>query len=206
MGMKCKCSYKMHNVALKWFRKDCEENGLHEKDYDMRATMLLPPMERLPPPAPTTAFNFIQDSPADDWRAWCPIWMLANLREESQQKVIWGPQLRQDNRVVSIKLGLEDQYDHCRERVKLLTSWTAVAACDRLALWHFVIERSDGSRCWLHPTFTKPTFNYGEEDQSQPAIQPPIAGRGSSDYKGHYKNLKHAKVTGTLKFVKDNCA
>ena len=82
--------------------------------------------------------------------------------------------------------------------------WTEGAGdADReFTKWDFVIERSDGTRCWLHPSYGSQSFHYGEEDLSLPGIEPPKAGRGSSDFKGHYKVLKHMKVDKTLKFAK----
>ena len=83
-----------------------------------------------------------------------------------------------------------------RESCKFRTGWTAVAAdAGRdLAKWDFVIQRSDGTRCWLHPSYDGKPFDYGEEDRSLPPLQPPRAGRGAWDYKDHYKVLRITKA------------
>ena len=95
----------------------------------------------------------------------------------------------------------DDQASHAsaalttgNESVRHHTGWTAVAADVReMSKWDFVIQRSDGTRCWLHPSYSSQTFLYGEEDPSLPAVQPPNAGRGAWDYRGHYKFFKIRK-------------
>ena len=147
------CSIEMHNVALKWARQDCEVNGSPNKVYDLRATVLIPPMIKPAPPTPSEAFQFLTEAFQDQWTQWSPIWMLSNLRDVDRELVVWGPQLRQDNRVVSVECQRTEDYDHLRKSFKYRTGWTAAAAdAGRdFAKWDFVIQRPDGTRCWFHP-------------------------------------------------------
>ena len=99
------------------------------------------------------------------------MYLLANLSDQDRQTVFWGPQLRRDNRVVSFAFKPTDLYGQRRG--------------------HFVIARSDGTRCWLHPTCTSEYFWYGEEDQ------PPKAGRGAADFKNQFTVLKKQNAEPT---------
>ena len=100
--VKALCSIEMHKVGLKWVWQDCEVNCLLNKMYDFRATVLMPPMIQFASPAPTEAFQFLTEVSQDQWTQWSPLWMLSNFREDDRALVVKGPQLLQDNRVVSI--------------------------------------------------------------------------------------------------------
>ena len=130
--------------------------------------------------------------------------MLSSLRDVDRALAVKGPQLRQDNRVVLIACQTTEDYDHKWESCKFRTEWTAVAADagKDFAKWDFVIQRSDGTRCWLHPSYGSQSFHYGEEDSSLPPVQPPKAGRGAWDYRGHYKVLRNTKADKTFTFAK----
>ena len=90
--------------------------------------------------------------------------MISNIRDADRLLVVCGPQLRQDIRVVSIACQSTGEYDHKRESCKRRTKWTEGAgdANREFTKWDFVIERSDGTRCWLHPSYGSEYFHYGE--------------------------------------------
>ena len=105
---------------------------------------------------------------------------------------------------MSIECQIIEDYDQKRDSCKLCTKWTAVAAdaTKDFAKWDFVVQQSDGTRCWFHPSYGSPSFNYGEEGSSLPPAQPPKAGRSAWDYKGPYKALRNNKADKTFKLAK----
>jgi hypothetical protein len=72
-----------------------------------------------------------------------------------------------------------------------------------LQIWDFVMVRSDGSSCWLHPNWGDNNVAYGEITAvQQTVIQPPSCGRGGSGPKC-FKFYKDVRVDKPLKFDKN---
>ena len=201
---------EMHNVALKWARRDCELRGLPYKQFDLSSArqLKIPPMIK-PLPNNPEAYEFIGEAPDEQWEYWHPIWLLSNIRDKDSALVIKGPQLRQDVCVVAIDLRNTDPYDHARESTAYRTQWREHAATLRgerkMARWDFVVTRSDGTKCWLHPSWGSPDIRYGEVDESLPPNAPPKAGHGQWDWQGHYKVFEDQRTGIKFKCLASRC-
>ena len=185
------CNIRDHNIALKWFREHCETCALDKFEYDLGGQpALVAPMTK-PADGKPTDFKFTRNQFVG-WTEWSPIWMLRNLCDPDRRLVIGGPEKQHNNRVVSIELRPTQPYCHKRHHVKKIK--------EQKKRWDFVIQRSDGTSCWLHPEYTKTTLSYGEIDPSRPPVVPPNKGLGRSDYKGQYQHKINQDRTDTLTF------
>ena len=190
---------EMHTVALKWARRRCELRGVPYERFDLSSArpLKIPPMIK-PLPNNPEAYEFLVGAPEEEWKDWHPIWLLSNIRDADRPLVIRGPQLREDICVVAIELRNTDPYDHARESTAHRTQWREVTLEERkMARWDFVVMRSDGTQCWLHPSWGSPDIRYGEADASLLPNAPPEAGPGKWDFQG---------LTGSLNILKHHAS
>ena len=133
-------------------------------------------------------------------------WMLHNLRDEDIATVADGP-AGNSGGIVSCKLVRTQHYDHKRERAEKLSksNWTRIADEKFYRIWDFVLDRADGSTCWLHPAFNG-HVQYGEHRLFDIPIQAPRGvGPGGSWGPGTYKYFRDYRTEKTLRFDKGKC-
>ena len=97
----------------------------------------------------------------------------------------------------------QGHYDHKREHAETRGSASWKPQSDAHMIWDFVIVRSDGLSCWLHPSLNKGHVGYGEMTAGpQTVIQQPSSGRGGSGHK-LFKYYREVRADKWLKFNKN---
>ena len=163
-----------HNGALKYFRRLQERANLQTKYFHFSDYEQVPSIIKYKNGGEPYGFH---PTHRVMWR-WSD--MLSNLQEQDLQKIVWGPQWRQNAGIVRCELTCEDMgYDHRRDRAEAdgLESWKDQT--DQNDLWVFVLTRDDGTQVWMKPDWAHPTVKWGDiADRTQMRIEVPPEGRG----------------------------
>ena len=135
------------------------------------------------------------------WNPWNCTWMLSNLDDDDIRLVVAGPH-RTGGGIVSCSCRSQGLYDHKREHAEKHGSASWKPQSEKHMIWDFVMVRSVGSSCWLHPNWNKGHVGYGEMTAGpQTVIQQPSGGRGGSGHK-LFKYDREVRVDKWLKFNK----
>ena len=129
--------------------------------------------------------------------------MIAHLDEESMELVVHGPYIRGPAVAVSLvgcELAVRNNIDHKRHSAARNAgqSWAGTAP---MLIWDFLLKRSDGSVCMLHPNWSKPKVEYFEGVPPD-NLEVPRNGLGGTNGRGYFRRRISADVTATLKFDK----
>jgi hypothetical protein len=178
-------TYKLHSIALKYFRDYAEANDVHEVIF---------PFESTPVPVPKfthekgPAYSFDPTTPGVPW-----VWqeMVAQMDDASMEFVVTGEGDHRSRGLVSCKLVQFDKYDHKRAHKDPTTR-------PMPRIWNFVLTREDGSTVCLHPTYSSTKI----ESANLTAVadhEVPLSGIGGTSGPGTFRHFVQKNVARTLR-------
>ena len=135
--------------------------------------------------------DFWIDHTAEEEWSWQQ--MLSHLTQDSLRYVVQGPEGNSTGIVGCTVEPHPGGYDH--------KSQVQVTHKQRLPCIDFVIWRNDGSRLYMHPSWTKTKIDCHEGIPNRPA-QVPKAGVGKSDGPGTFTRMVRAQYPTKLSFRK----
>ena len=191
-------SYKIHNVALKWFRELCEREGLTEHIFSNTAVADVPVINH----RKGTDYSFDDESHTFPWR-WQE--MVANLTADAIRDILtrdetFDPRRQHAEHFIECKIQQTGQYCHKRAvAAKKGAIPENVPKREKPLVWDFVLTRSDGMLIGLHPSYgnNKVECKFGLPGTDD---QVPAAGPGGSDGRGTYRHFIYKYVDTILKF------
>jgi hypothetical protein len=142
--------YRQHNVALKYFRMKCEDEGPPFRDHINLSNGTKHEIAEIIHPK-GTQYQF-----STDLGHWLWDWqdMISQMTDESIELVVRGPE-RRSRGIVSCAIVHTDMYDHKRHHAAKQEGQVIEG---RLTEWHFVVTRDDGSEISVIPTYSSPKF------------------------------------------------
>ena len=134
--------YKEHNVALKFLREQCEEQGLTVMWLD--EAIPIPMIDH--PKGTSFSFDYTRT------RLWAWQQMVAQLHEDSMRLVVEGSGINRSRGIIGCSLQQTDAYDHKRHHADKKNG-TEVEG-KMYHIWDFVLTRDDHSYVALHPNYS----------------------------------------------------
>ncbi len=188
-------NYKIHNVALKWFRDGLERADRDHMTFSNTDSHEVAEIDRQKG-GPLYAFN---EANMTLWR-WQD--MVAQLRADDCQKLCQG--LCQEDEdpadrsrgLIGCRIQKTEVYDHKRHSALQDTS---DPPGDILYVWHFVLECEHGAQVFLHPNYSNPKVECHRE-ALLPDYEIPRSGLGGTSSRGTFKYFKSKYVHDTLRF------
>ena len=174
--------YCQHSAALKWLRKVCEDRG-YEEGYVLSSSRKTAVAAIIHPLGVEYWFE-----PAD-MRLWSWWEMVAQMDEKSIKYVVEDGDCSRGLVACEVRRRT-GSYDHSRQ---------VYTPGPQLAVWDFVLKRSDGTAVRLHPQWSTnkiPTFAV----EGQEPTQIPFAGLGMSDGPGTFRYYKELGQEEELRF------
>jgi hypothetical protein len=179
-------TYKLHSIALKYFRDYAEAHDVHEVIFPFESTLVPVPKfthEKGP------EYSFDPTTPGVPW-----VWqeMVAQMDDASMEFVVTGEGDHRSRGLVSCKLVQFDKYDHKRAHKDPTTR-------PMPRIWNFVLTREDGSTVCLHPTYSSTNI----EASNSTAVadhELPASGIGGTSGRGTFQYFVQKHVARILRF------
>ena len=124
--------------------------------------------------------------------------MIAHLDEESMSLVVHGRGPVVAVSLVGCELAVRSSIDHKRHSAARNAgkSWKGKKA---MLTWDFLLKRSDGSVCMLHPNWSATKVEYFEGVPPE-NLEVPRNGLGGTNGRGYFRQRVAADVTAVLAF------
>ena len=186
-------------MALKYWRDYLESRS--KERHDSPVPEPVPVCQIKKPPGGGPNYEFDREAP---YKQWLWQWMVANLRADDMKLVVDGPN-GEGGGIVSCYIQQTIQYDHKRHHAEKNGEANWGSGKD-LKVWDFFLARTDGSVCWLHPSWSvKGEAAYAEMDAQAlgaPPLAAPTTGPGGSDGRYTFAKYKTARIQRSLRFDK----